>query len=344
MADMRKVVSGEALAIPAATWNAFIDSAQYTDSLRRSLKGKSPTDFLPDGIYYVKNASGQALPRHSILGIDSPLWPPRTFFDAFSQGVVLKGVKPDEDEHSNKFVVLQEPLQDGEVGRCWADGIAPVKMRTDAVITDLADVITDEFGLLQGGTSGAQMIWIDSDDDTGTGTGTGDDFKWALIRLGGGGGGLTSSFIYIPNMGTGTGGAPVLYPGDGLGGAQMRRLRDNNSAVSEYTFVSTYNLNAIIIPISAPANAPESTVQSYAVVEAKLVGNNWMAISGGTQGFIGTKASGGVTPDVGIGDAIPTSVFCGEIVADGKTVFVSCHATGALVLSTCCSTSGGTGT
>lgn len=180
MPDMRKVVSGESIAgenYTAATHNRFIDATVWAEAKRAS-GGRLPSiDFRLDGIGRIKNDTGNNLPRFSVVGIQEPLYSPRTKEDAFRQEYTLLGVTPETPTHNCKFAILAEPIPDGEIGFAWLDGIAPALLDPSTVDEAVrADIIDGETSQLGGGDSGVKIIWLDDTDDNYD--------RWALVHLG----------------------------------------------------------------------------------------------------------------------------------------------------------------
>ncbi len=91
---LKKVRPGDALVIPAATFNTFVDTAN--DFLRRQhLQGQAGTpEPRQSGIVLVKNNSGADRARFDVLGVDSPVISPADNLDAFVNQVALAGVTP----------------------------------------------------------------------------------------------------------------------------------------------------------------------------------------------------------------------------------------------------------
>ena len=69
-------------------------------------------------VILVKNTSGQDQDRFAVLGIDAPIIAPGADGneEEFKRQVALSCVTPTA-EHAGRFVVLQEPLADGAIGR-----------------------------------------------------------------------------------------------------------------------------------------------------------------------------------------------------------------------------------
>jgi hypothetical protein len=180
--SMKKVKSGDPLAIPAATFNTIVDAAQ--DFLRRQRSiGRTPTaDRPPFETVLLKNASGADRGRFDVLGIDGPVFTPTDSLEAFTNGIALTGVTPTAS-HAGNFAVLVEPIQTGQIGRACILGACPVKVNVVSASDPFADAEAGVTSRLKSGSSGAaRILWKES--------GTGE--KWAVVRLGNPDGGASA--------------------------------------------------------------------------------------------------------------------------------------------------------
>jgi len=128
------------------------------------------------GIVLVQNSSGSAVDRFGILGIDAPAILPEQNAVEFENRVVLDCITPSLADHAGRFVILLEPLADGQIGRAWAAGVCQVKLNV-AEDEDwrYADVADGESGYLEPSNTGsAAILWREG--------GTGE--QWAVVRLG----------------------------------------------------------------------------------------------------------------------------------------------------------------
>jgi hypothetical protein len=178
---LKKVKPGDPLAIPAATFNTFVDAAQ--DFLRRQRDvGRTPVaDRPPFETVLLKNASGADRGRFDVLGIDAPVFTPTDSLETFTNGIALVGVTP-TDSHAGNFAVLVEPIQAGQIGRACILGACPVKVNVVSASDAFADVEASVTTRLKSGSSGAaRILWKES--------GTGE--KWAVVRLGNPAGGAS---------------------------------------------------------------------------------------------------------------------------------------------------------
>ena len=88
----------------------------------------------------------------------------------------LNGQLPDAD-HPGNFVVLQEPIPAGELGRAMVAGVTPVQVTIRNESDQYAEVRSDGedgWDFLSGSVGSAQILWH----QPGTGV------QWSLIRLG----------------------------------------------------------------------------------------------------------------------------------------------------------------
>lgn len=172
---LKKVKPGEPLAIPAATFNTFVDAARDFLSRQRNTSRTPTVDNQPFSTILIKNNSGSDRSRFEVLGIDGPLFTPTDNLDSFRNQIVLIGSTPSDTPHAGKIAVLVEPIQSGKVGRACVNGVVPVKVNISDANHKFADVYNGTAGNLKSDFFGAaQILWAES----GTG------LKWAVVRLG----------------------------------------------------------------------------------------------------------------------------------------------------------------
>src|SRR5690606_26013395 len=122
MANLRHVQRGQPLNIPADDWNRIVDATRAFYEQQAPAPGKAPATVGGVGrqasVILVKNTSGQDQDRFAVLGIDAPIIAPGADGneEEFKRQVALSCVTPTA-EHAGRFVVLQEPLADGAIGR-----------------------------------------------------------------------------------------------------------------------------------------------------------------------------------------------------------------------------------
>ncbi|MDY7011395.1 MAG: hypothetical protein SVV80_11695 [Planctomycetota bacterium] len=247
--QLKKVQSGDPLKIPAQTFNIFIDAARDFRSRQQAARQNAQQTFRSSGIILVKNASDYDQNRFAVLGIDFPVITPTDNEDEFKNRLALRGVTPAKANHIGKFVILTEPLADGEIGRAFAHGVCPVKINVIDANHRFADVNDGVTGSLQSGLTGAALIlWAES--------GTGE--VWAVVRLG------------VPSIGThenpkvlgGSGETADMGEWDvdnqpaGYDGVQFKAIRlywSGNSGDPVYQFIRTPTYDSIgrLVVVSA---------------------------------------------------------------------------------------------
>lgn len=173
---MKKVLPGDRLKIPAKTFNTFIDAARDFQARQHSRTSGPKAPPQQNGIVLVRNDTGADRHLFEILGIDGPLYGPDDNLEEFEFRFALKGITPDAD-HLGNFVILLEPVKDGQLGRAMIQGITPVKVQVETEGYQYADVCTDEGSeyahLVSAPRGAAFILYIE--------TGTGE--KWAIVRV-----------------------------------------------------------------------------------------------------------------------------------------------------------------
>jgi hypothetical protein len=130
----------------------------------------------------VCNRTYLTAPAFSILGIDEPLISPFKNRFACQQRPGFNGVEPTVDNHLGKWVVLEEPIGAGKIGKAVLVGFAVVRLYVNAADDEYCDVIDAEtIGgekvYLGSGPSGARILWREN-------AGSGEDtICWACICL-----------------------------------------------------------------------------------------------------------------------------------------------------------------
>ena len=184
---MDKVRQGEAVSIKAATWNSFLDAADFARRARRLVGAEAVPSGFGGNMVYVRNKCGETIPRFGAVVLADAVIP----HDAASEDIecetpAFDGVPADGGEESESeeetekevrpFAVAVEPIADGEIGRALALGITPAKVE----IVHEEDLCAEP---VPGSTSGAmrstnvgyaRIVW--KEDGTGE--------KWCFIRLG----------------------------------------------------------------------------------------------------------------------------------------------------------------
>ena len=187
----KKVQRGDRLRIPAETFNTFIDAAKDYRNRAQNVARQRQLDLPHTGIILVKNGTADDLDRFHVLGIDRPIFTPGESLFSFQDQIAVVGITPTEDDHLGRFLVLQEPLRAGMIGRACVSGVTPVRLNVLEEEHDWADIEDGETDSLKTDTAGSAFIlWKEppSAGYGGSGYGYGYGYygslRWALVRIG----------------------------------------------------------------------------------------------------------------------------------------------------------------
>lgn len=173
---LQKVGVGQSMGsgFPAHVYNAMIDLINAHRKGQLTNLGVGRDTIRSAGIVRVQNNSGSARARMEILGIDAPLILPTADALEFKDRVRMVGVEPTSDHVPEKFVVLLEPLQNGEVGLACIEGVVQCQVNITSASHQFAAVKASTTANLESTDyGGARMLWQES----GTG------LKHAVVHL-----------------------------------------------------------------------------------------------------------------------------------------------------------------
>lgn len=174
---MNKVRPGDPVAISAAVWNDVLDAAALAKRTKRT--GAGIPDGLDVGIVRVKNTSDGDLDRFAALGISFGIGvtPEKNELAFQNEPAVLFGGISDGD---GPWVVLQEPIPAGKIGRAMLFGVTPAQVDVADKEHDFAEPVEDNAaGALQSCAAGtARILW--KPDKTG--------LQWCILHVGAGSG------------------------------------------------------------------------------------------------------------------------------------------------------------
>ena len=170
----RKVRTGEALAIPANAYNAFIDAALDCRQ-RQTIGGGRQPSYRQASIVLVRNDSEADVGQFGVLGISGVVFDPATALEGFQGRVALTGVTPFAGTHEGRFVIAAEPIRSGEIGSAYADGVCQVQVNVTDASHDYAEIANGDSAKLSSAASGSTyIIWKEA----------GIGVKWAVVRFG----------------------------------------------------------------------------------------------------------------------------------------------------------------
>jgi len=175
-----KVHPGQPVRIGARAYNAIVEAANASAAQRQT--GEPPRRVIyPNDHILVRNDSGTDQSRFAVLGIDDAIFDPASAIDSFKATIALACITPDVDDHKGRFVVLIEPIPDGEFGRAAVGGVVPVLIDVPDDGGSYAQPLTADVddgnseNLLAASEGSAMILWR----ETGFGT------KWGVVRIGG---------------------------------------------------------------------------------------------------------------------------------------------------------------
>lgn len=179
---MEKVRSGEAVAIRASTWNAFIDAANYVKEARLKSGAKGVSSGLDVGIVRLKNAEDAAYSRFSALVITGVCVTAETNEDEFlSCPPVFEGRKMTAEREGMAYAIIVEPIAAGEIGRAMMLGVTPAKVTINSADDGYAvPKANSSAGALESSSTGtARILWRAGSSGE----------QWCVLQLGGAGAG-----------------------------------------------------------------------------------------------------------------------------------------------------------
>lgn len=186
----KKVQRGDRLRIPAETFNTFIDAAKDFRNRTQNVARQRQLDLPQTGVVLVKNGTADDLERFHVLGIDRPIFTPGESLFSFQDQIAVVGIAPTEDDQLGRFLVLQEPLRAGMIGRACVSGVTPVRLNVLDEEHDWADIEDGETDSLKTDSVGSAFIlWKEPPSGSGYGgSGYGYGYygslRWALVRIG----------------------------------------------------------------------------------------------------------------------------------------------------------------
>lgn len=179
---MNKVQTGDPIQIKAATWNSFIDAAEYVKNLQSDQRGGPISNGNYSGVILLKNGESTLFPRFSAMAITDVLIRPDVNEPEFTgKCPAFLGRKVTNAYEEYPYAVLLEPVDAGKIGRALLLGIVPAKVSIlDPEHKFAEPMVGNASGAMQSAENGvARIIW------KGGNSGN----QWCLLQLGGAGSG-----------------------------------------------------------------------------------------------------------------------------------------------------------
>jgi hypothetical protein len=157
----------------SARHNAYANAARWVQAHTRGTMPGSGFSASDSCLIHVLNDSGEKRGQYEVLAIDGLAITPTENLDDFLAHPIAKGVKP-KAEHLGKFVVLQQPLDQAEVGLGLVAGVTIVQLNTQNGAGPYADIAPGDAATLTADwRGGAEVLWWG-----------GGEVDWAVIRVG----------------------------------------------------------------------------------------------------------------------------------------------------------------
>jgi len=125
---LKKVQSGQRLEIPAAAWNAIVDTVEAHRRGQHNVVQGLGSDFKQPVVVKVRNASGSPQDRFAVLAVRKPIILPADNLLEFQNHYAFEAYVPATPLDEENIVVLQEPLLPRAIGRAVIAGVTPVRL------------------------------------------------------------------------------------------------------------------------------------------------------------------------------------------------------------------------
>tara|TARA_R100000808_G_scaffold10526_1_gene27822 strand:- start:1506 stop:2237 length:732 start_codon:yes stop_codon:yes gene_type:complete len=176
-------------------------AAEASRSADTRMLGTTEGGELPAGWLFAKNGTGADVDRFAPMGVSGINISPTDNSHEFQNNASIT-LRTPTDADAGAFVIAQEPIENGRIGRVMATGVSPVKLyieRATDVFADINAFVSDD-GMLLTGQGHARILYKEA----GTGTG-----KWGLVQFPGTGGATLWRFALTASLSSGSAGATI---------------------------------------------------------------------------------------------------------------------------------------
>lgn len=168
---IRKVGSGQALRIPAAAYNLFIDAAMDYRNRALARESEAAGKDTRAGIVPVRNQTGLDLPQFAVLGLAGLVITPMDNEAEFRSRPAFDAWQP---APGCELAILQAPLAAGAIGPAMVFGVTPAWLNVMDEGHGYAGPASGDTGsLTTAGSGAARVLWK----EPGTG------LRWSVIRF-----------------------------------------------------------------------------------------------------------------------------------------------------------------
>lgn len=170
------------LEIKAATWNSFIDAANFVKALQSNQSGYSLRSGVHNGIVFIRNAEGSTWPQYGAMVLSDIVVKPNSNELEFKSGVpIFYGRKMTDSYEEYPYGILLEPAEPGKLARAMLLGVTPAKV--NIVESDHKFAVpapNSATGALESSDEGiARILWKAGNSGS----------QWCILQLGGAGSG-----------------------------------------------------------------------------------------------------------------------------------------------------------
>ena len=127
MAILKRQTAGQAFDPSAGTWNRFVDVALEAERNADKPDSAGKSEPKSQTLVWVKNSSSNCHGRYCAMKIDTPTITPTDNEGEFL-GRIAFGAVDLTGEGPEKFLVLQEPLADGQIGKAAIAGVTQARI------------------------------------------------------------------------------------------------------------------------------------------------------------------------------------------------------------------------
>lgn len=191
--SMEKVKPGQPFEVKAATWNAFIDAAEYVKNQTNSGNFRSQSG-VTSGVVLVRNEENSDFPQFGAIALADMLIKPLaadTIQEFKSRPPLFSGRRVTGSIENGPFAISLEPIPRSQVGRALLQGIIPAQIKIADSTHNFVKPDTAVMGGLISAASGvARILWKNGTSGT----------QWAMLQLGGAGSGGGNADVVLCNV------------------------------------------------------------------------------------------------------------------------------------------------
>lgn len=184
-----KVAIGDQVHFAAQWYNAATDAAKAYQQ-RGGSSANSLIEFRSSTIIRVRNDTGAAFDRLSVVGLDGPIFSPASSEDGFLREVTFSAAIPDKTRHKRRYAITLDPsfppetYGENNCVRAYLAGVCQVKVEIMDESHQYANIVDGTTDYLRSSVFGhARILWAEWEDPL-SGYGYSDSIQWCIVMLG----------------------------------------------------------------------------------------------------------------------------------------------------------------